>query len=115
MTKFSSKDCDIINVYRSEGADASSFMNHLKSLVQNSNACYIVGDFNINFIEINHAISKWLHLQGFEQLVLSPTHENGSLLDHAYIKCELNHQVLLHWPYYSDHAAIRIEKSENSC
>ena len=111
ITKFSSKDCDIINVYRSEGADTSSFMNHLKSLVQNCNACYIVGDFNINFIEINHAIGQWLHLQCFEQLVLSPTHENGSLLDHAYIKSEFNHQVLLHWPYYSDHAAIRIEKS----
>ena len=116
MTKFSSNDYDIINIYRSQGADNKSFIIHLKSLVQNCHKCYIVGDFNINFIENkNNAISNWLHSQGFEQIVLSPTHENGSLLDHAYIKCELDHQVLLHWPYYSDHAAIRIEKSVDSC
>ena len=116
MTKFSSNDCDIINVYRSQGADTSSFLKHLNALVQNSKECYIVGDFNINFIECKkHAISERLHLQGFEQLVLSPTHENGSLLDHAYIKCkcDLNHQALLHWPYYSDHAAICISQRTN--
>ena len=110
MSKISSSYCHIINVYRSHGADTALFLHHLESLVRGCDECYIVGDFNINLIKHNHPIVAWILAYGFKQLVQSPTHEEGGILDHAYVKSKSLHHVFLHWPYYSDHAAVCIKK-----
>ena len=53
-----------------------------------------------------HPIFQSLISSGFKQLVNTPTHESGSLLDYAFVKTNLNYGADLHWPYYSDHAAV---------
>ena len=110
MTKFFGNDYHVINVYRSQGADTIAFINALDSLIIGCDYCYIVGDFNINFLEGCHPIVRHILSHGFIQLVDSPTHEEGSLLDHAYVKSNFTHKVHLHWPYYSDHAGVCIER-----
>ena len=88
----------------------NSFLCDLESVISNYQLCYIVGDFNIDHLSNSHEIPAWISNHGFSQLVNTPTHEEGGLLDHVYVKSLVNHRVHLHWPYYSDHAALCIEK-----
>ena len=112
MTLFSTHEntIHIVNIYRSHAANTDSFLQDLESMISNYEICYIFGDFNIDYLNSNHEILAWIINHGFSQLVNSPTHEEGGLLDHAYVKAKVDHKVHLHWPYYSDHAAICIEK-----
>ena len=111
MSKFGCHDFYVINVYRSNDADTSTFLYHLDLLSKNCECCYIVGDFNINFINSSHHIVRWIQNQGFIQLVQSPTHEEGGIIDHVYVNSQLSNTVILHWPYYSDHAGLCIQNS----
>ncbi|HBI40238.1 MAG TPA: hypothetical protein DDY16_04745 [Tenacibaculum sp.] len=109
MTKFSSSFCDIINIYRSQGANNSFFIEKLTMLITDCNNCFIVGDFNIDILTIHkHPVIQWLISSQFTPLVNCPTHESGSLLDYAFVKSKLEYGFDLHWPYYSDHAAVCI-------
>ena len=106
MSKFSSNECHVVNVYRSQGADTTSFIENLNKLIVNCYNCYIVGDFNIDYFKNMHPISSWILSQGFQQLVKYSTHEMGSLLDYAFVKSFKKHDIELHCPYYTDHASV---------
>ena len=111
MTKFSSDCCHVINIYRSQGAETVSFIDNLEKLVGDNDCCYIVGDFNIDFLAntVSHPIISWILSRGFVQLVQHATHESGSLLDYAFARSNKRYVVdRLHWPYYTDHAAVSI-------
>ena len=111
MSKFSSIECHVVNVYRSQGADTTSFIENLNKLIVNCYNCYIVGDFNIDFLAntASHPIISWILSRGFVQLVQHATHESGSLLDYAFARSNKRYVVdRLHWPYYTDHAAVSI-------
>ena len=101
-----------INVYRSHDASTDSFIHYLDLLIsQSPNACYIVGDFNIDYLSSSdHIIVTWLVGNEFQQLVHSSTHEEAGLLDHFYYRGPQSHQAHIHWPYYSDHAAVCVQK-----
>ena len=114
MSKFSGKDFDVVNVYRSNTADTKCFLHNLESLTKNCDTCYIVGDFNLNFSNTTHPILNWISTQGFIQLVHYPSHEDGGILDHAYVKSQFIHDVTLHWTYYSDHAGVCIKRKNDS-
>ena len=87
MTKFSGNHCDIVNVYRSQGANTELFIENLYTLIADCNTCYIVGDLNIDlFVNDKHPIITFINSHGFHQLVINSTHESGSLIDHAFIK-----------------------------
>ena len=108
MALFSSNFYHVINVYRSEGADTPLFIRHLDFLISNLENCIIVGDFNLDLLTASHPIIDFLLSNGFLQLVKCATHEQGSLLDYAFVKSSLKHSYDLHWPYYSDHAGVCI-------
>ena len=109
MTKFSSNHCHIINIYRSQGADTSIFLQNLMQLISHCDNCFIVGDFNIDFNQTkDHPIINAILSTGFRQLVKDATHESGSLLDYAFVNSTDNYSIYQHWPYYTDHAAISI-------
>lgn len=109
MSKFSTENVHVINVYRSHGACSSLFLNCLNSLVFGCDHCYIVGDFNIDFLKTKDSVVNWILSHGFKQIVQSATHEEGGLLDHVYVKSDSAHFVDLHWPYYSDHAGLCVK------
>lgn len=114
MSKFSTGNVHVINVYRSHGACSSLFIDCLNSLVFGCDQCYIVGDFNIDFLKNKDSVVNWILSHGFKQIVQSATHEEGGLLDHVYVKSDSAHFVDLHWPYYSDnyhiHSSLKSSK-----
>ena len=112
ICKVSSKNFDVINVYRSKGAETVHFLNDLGKLASGQKPCFLVGDFNINFLkEGQHPIILKITSCGFRQIVSLPTHTAGGLLDHVYVKnIPFQPQININFPFYSDHAHVAIVK-----
>ena len=113
ITKVSNKDYHVINVYCSKGASKQQLSKDLCALTRGAQFCIIVGDFNENFLqEPKTRFVQYMILQKFSQLVETPTHIEGGLLDHVYVqnaRWALDTEV--NFRYYSDHAAITVMKS----
>ena len=114
ICRVSCKNYDVINVYRSSDANQSSFFKDLGTLARGSKPCFICGDFNIDILKNP---KDWLLENisscGFKQIVEDATHELGGLLDHIYIKrIPWKPQVTLEFPFYSDHAVVKVSKPE---
>ena len=61
MTKISSEILDVINVYRSKGANSEKFLDDFVSLFQPNKETWVLGDFNLCFqTETSHMIVKFL-------------------------------------------------------
>ena len=102
---------DIISVYRSEQGNPTDLLNHIINMINAERATVILGDFNIcYYTNRNNKISKYLHNNGFQQLVDEPTHVKGRHIDHLYFKpgksCSEKPSLYRYTPYYSDHDAI---------
>ena len=112
MSKVTSKEFDVVNVYCSQGANKAEFLKDLGSLAGMARPCFITGDFNVNFLrEPKDTIVTKILSCGFKQIVRSPTHTEGGLLDHVYMKrVTWEPEVCLNFPYYTDHASISIVK-----
>ena len=112
MCKVSCKNFDVVNIYRSQGAVSKDFISDLGKLAAGKKPCFLVGDFNINFLEeSHHPIIKKILSCGFRQIVDSPTHSAGGLLDHAYVKnIPFEPKAAINFPFYSDHAHVSIIK-----
>ena len=113
MTKVSSEYFDVVNVYRSDGASSNALIRDLSRIIDQSKSTLIVGDFNICYLsQRGHPVIKFLEEKGFCQLVKSPTHVDGRLIDHVYQftpnqatrKMKVDQQS----PYYTDHDIIWI-------
>ena len=105
MIKFSCKDIHVINVYRSQNANTTMFLDSLNSLIDGCDQYFIVGDFNIDISNTFHPIVTSILSKGFRQLVQFPTHEQGGIIDHVYVRSSIKVGLQDHWPYYSDHCA----------
>ena len=112
MCKVSCNTFDVINVYRSKEAETVQFLNDLGKLASGPKPCFLVGDFNINiFNEAQHPIVRKISSCGFQQIVSSPTHLAGGLLDHAYVKkIPFQPQIAINFQFYSDHAHVALIK-----
>ena len=110
ISRVSTNNHHIINLYISRGANKREFLQDLGALAKGNKPCIIVGDFNINFLESpNELIITQITSNGFHQIVTLPTHEKGGLIDHVYIKNVREQiEVSLNFPFYSDHAAILV-------
>ena len=107
MTKVSSSSMDIINVYRSEGAVTSSFLEDLLSLYDKEETV-IMGDFNLCYIQQrNHQIFKTIESLGFNQLVKSPTHIKGRMIDLVFSKSFF--EVIQQSPFFTDHDILVVK------
>ena len=112
MVKVACDEFDVINVYRSKNANKSEFLKDLGCLARGTKACYIVGDFNIDFsVEPKDFVIRTILSNGFSQIVTTPTHLQGGLIDHVFCKnVSFEPQVRLSHCYYSDHALISVCK-----
>ena len=121
ITKISSADFDVINIYRSPQATNavdSDLVVRLGSLIDQSRQTIIGGDLNICFNKkTGHMVLVYLDSLGFDQLTTTATHIEGGVLDlvfsnHAILKkYEVNTQ--LYSPYYTfkDHDAVLVSVS----
>ena len=104
----------ILLVYRSHKESIASFFNVLTLILsQNSQVDFIFGDFNINALKDskeNKDLKKIL--VDFKQLFDHPSHIDGGLIDHIYVKNNLlnNFKIdsLKICVNISDHDALKI-------
>ena len=86
MSKVTSKDFDVINIYRSQNANKAEFLRDLGSLAGAARPCFVIGDLNVNFLNDPKDIITKILSCSFKQVVQSPTHIEGGLLDHIHVK-----------------------------
>ena len=110
ISRVSNQKVNIINVYLSKGADKRAFLRDLGSLARGAKKSVIVGDFNIDYLKSpEDIVIKTILSCGFKQIVSSPTHEKGGLINHIYIKNITSPvDVAMYFPFYTDHAALSI-------
>ena len=98
---------DIFSIYRSPSShDVNDFLKELIDDINPSKPTIICGDFNIDY-KREHVLSQTLANLEFDQIVDTPTHIQGHILDHFYIRYpNILKKCFLHSPYYSDHDAI---------
>ena len=112
ITKLSSEDLDIINIYRSGDGNIEMAVNILRELINIQKVTLIGGDINICFLKNKkNPLSSYLLSLGFSQLVKQATHIDGGLIDHVYfLQTEEKFEVHLELvaKYYSDHDATCI-------
>ena len=113
LTKFTSSELDVINVYRSSNGNSVELLNNMIAMLTIGKPVLITGDFNICMM--NHQknrMSKGLEIKGFRQMIKEATHIRGGHIDHVYWKDEngvwKDPQLELYCPYYSDHDASLI-------
>ena len=108
---FTTNDIIVVVLYRPPTYPLSLFKNHVKLLSDflntRSDNIVILGDFNHNELK-SLSVSTFMASLGYLQSVLEPTTENGTLIDHVYIK-QTSHYVIdakVMPVYFSTHEAI---------
>ena len=69
----------------------------------------IMGDINFHPKEKNDhytRLNERMANKGFSQIIDKPTHKDGHILDHLYLRDVEIAEWRFHHPYYSDHDAI---------
>ena len=102
---------DLISVYRySDSSSLEAFAREVSDCLNLNKTVIVLGDINIDLKKhpMNN-LTKTLINIGFQQIVLSPTHILGGILDHVYAYCKTSAKCTLykiHPLYYSDHDAV---------
>ena len=120
ITRISSNEIDVINVYRSKDCDMKEFELMIFKMIDRndlSKKILICGDLNIHFTKetSNHFVRKILDKYKFKQLVMDPTHDKGNTIDHVYVSPALQGRVMIEKTsiYYSDHDLLTIKIIED--
>ena len=112
FTKLGSEQLDIINVYRSEGAETKNFLKDLFGLICSKKQTLIVGDFNLCYLSaISHQLFQAFHSKGYQQLVKVPTSSKGRLIDLAFIspsESDVYYEVRQQSQFFTDHDLIEV-------
>ena len=121
ITKISSNNIDVINVYRSKDCDLEEFKLMIFKMIDANDMfrkVLICGDLNIHYTEetSNSFVKKIVDEYKFEQLVKDPTHDGGNTIDHVYVSPGLQGRVKIEktCTYYSDHDLLTIQVIEEN-
>ena len=98
-------------LYLSKGANWERLSEILEAFITNDKPIAIMGDMNFDFNEDTHPLKSFLFERKFDQLIKSPTHDYGRMLDHIYVNELLIAQNPLSFQrstYYSDHDIISL-------
>ena len=119
ITKFTSSQLDLVNVYRSNNGHSVELLNYILKMIRHDKPTLITGDFNICYLKNqNNRMSQGLERNLFKQLVKEATHIRGGLIDHAYwkdtMRVWLDPAIERYSPYYSDHDGICITLTKHS-
>jgi endonuclease/exonuclease/phosphatase family metal-dependent hydrolase len=99
-------------LYRSQNGDQKHLTIILEKLLDSEKPLLVVGDFNFCFMgNSSNPTKKYFHENHFQQLVQEPTHIEGNLLDHAYMRDQKRvnkYKTEVHSKYYTDHKGVAI-------
>ena len=107
-----SKEVDVINVYRSDGASKVDLLKNLKNMIEEGKSTIVCGDLNLCLLdERNKDFVLSMENMGFVEKVKRATHIKGGHIDHVFFHGsdpQLDLDVMLYSPYYpiNDHDAI---------
>jgi len=116
MTKISSNIRDVVNVYRSQGANSVFFIEDLKTLFDRTKEVFIVGDFNIcSKTQKLHYILQEIKELGFVNQVKYPTHIAGGYIDYVWVyfpygNSDKSIEVFHQCPYFTDHDMLWVKE-----
>ena len=115
---FASLNRIIFNVYRSSNCCINLICNVIENelkFVDSNLEIFVIGDFNFCFkTASNNSFSKKMANLGFIQLVQKSTHEDGHILDHIYVKNQIqSYKVVHHSIPTLDHDILHVIKSNN--
>ena len=88
---FSELSLKVLLVYRSHQENIHDFLEALRYILTTHNDISIaLGDFNIDFLKNDRTTIELKNLIfGFKQIIDKPTHINGGLIDHIYVRKSL--------------------------
>ena len=105
---------NIINIYRSQGANNSELLKDLGRIMDKAKPTIICGDINLCFVkQRNNEVVRTLEEQGFQQLIREASHIGGGHIDHVYSNLDqkiFKITIMMYSPYYTsrDHDALCI-------
>ena len=118
ITKLSSEDIDVVNIYRSPRAataDDSDLVARLGILINQAKFTILVGDFNICYrTKRGNVVIVYLESLGFKQLTTRATHSGGGVLDLVFVNKSISSKyevdIQLYSPYYTcrDHDCVLV-------
>ena len=118
VTKLSSANLDVINIYRSAGATDLDLVTSLGQIIDQTRLTLIVGDLNLCYVKKRDSLFlKYLDSLNFKQMTPKATHIAGGTLDlvysnHAVVAgYKVEAQVYSPWYTYNDHDALLITVS----
>ena len=119
MSKISSKDLDVIGVYKSRLGDLQDILTKIEEMIDDKKITVIGGDFNICVLKHpNNLMTRKLKEKHFDQTVKQATHIEGGVIDHLYIKKrkgeDISCVVEVLPKYYSDHDCICVTLSHDN-
>ena len=118
LSKFSSPALDIIVLYRSQRGSYSDLQKYIEMMDSQARPLLVIGDFNFCYLatETNQT-KKFFSSKQFTQIIKEPTHIEGHLLDHAYVRDvdeNLEWTAKVHSKYYTDHKGLAIIVKEKN-
>ena len=113
LSKFTSRNIDVVSVYRSSGCRIK-FEDIFKNItLSKEKPTLIVGDMNICYQEQReNGNIQYLETNRFKQIVTGPTHLQGGHIDHVYLNDYQSQfksvDVEMYSPYYTcrDHDGL---------
>ena len=112
MTKITSDTLEIINVYRSRGAETENLLKDLFTLIGPGKQTLVLGDFNLCYLtESFHLLFQAFRRMGYQQIVVNPTSINGRLIDLAFISpsaLDVFDRAQQQSQFFTDHDLIEI-------
>ena len=112
LSKFTSSVLDIIVLYRSQRGSFNDLNRYIEIMDSKVRPLIVIGDFNFCYLTTKTNQSKhFFSRKQFRQMIKEPTHIEGHLLDHAYIRdCDdtLRWSAEVHSKYYTDHKGLAI-------
>ena len=76
---------DVIFLYLSQRFDWEKLEELFQIWINPLKSIAVIGDVNIDYIDEDHQMIRFLKENGFSQLIEKPTHIRGGLIDHVYV------------------------------
>lgn len=112
---FSSQSFTILLLYRKPTSNLNAFICLLSQLIETHDVDIVLGDFNVDAAKQNMRLCRIL--QQYNQLVQEPTHLDGSILDHIYVKTQITNSFTINTFVYgvqfSDHDCVHFRLTKN--